>query len=1016
VSKAEHRLPSRTRSMVIAALAFALCALGFGVASATAEAPEVTTPVASEISYDTVHVSGQVDRKDNEYVEWFYEVSTDGSNWERPQGIVSGALTDGSGLQTAAADLEGLKAGATYQVRLVANNFNGLVYSPEPNPEFTTKSLSAPTVAIDPVTTFAGTTATFTGTIDPNPPAGNPPAADVHWHFECTPGCPNVESGTVPAGATGSAQEVEAEATGLEANTTYEVTLVGANAGGSASDGPVEFTTDEIGPDAQTLPAFVLEGGTSALLGARINPHNSPTKYWFVLEGLVGGPVAIPATEDASAGNGGSAQFVTQKALNLSTGTTYHFHVVATSTGGTSEGASVPFTTPTPSPAEGECPNKQFRIGPSASLPDCRAFELVSAPDLGGYSVLHPFTNVANFGEAFPAVAGDGNAAIWATDGIRPDTDSDGNWDNYRSLRTPEGWRSEYVSPPASKRAAEPFIAWADPNLERLDWDVASESVDPTDPDIGLVSPPTSSGGTNSSSYRDLLRQEPDGQFVRLTKGPAEERATSESQFFFPPLFSKDAMRTAFAWRGPKLTAHAEPGAAYVSDGQTTTPINDPYHEGIIPQAISDDGETIVYGTDFGKYLKIVTDGLTRTIIVSEVESAQGGGYKTWHLSGDGKSLLYATPLQETSDDTDTSVDLFEYDVETETKHRISAPTGAPTGPNSGNSDECSGSWSGSCYPFVVAVTRDGSGIYFVSPELLDAELGVRGEPNLYYRSAGVTTYVGSMASGDDGKAFDGRDPTAGPKGLGANHAQLTPDQSKLIFQSKARLTAYDSHGTNEIYLYDPAKGELTCVSCRLNGTQPTGEADMRLHDSFEFRAPLKPLSIVASDDSGEHIFFATYDSLRPGDDDQRSDVYSADLQHGTVSPLGNLPEDQNSYFWGASANGRDVFILSTSRLNEEERSAGAYKLWDARIGGGFAPPPPPVGETCEGDPCHSAGSEGTEAAGSGTSKFEGPANPPVKHKKKNKKHKKHHKHKNRHGKGKKHSAKHRGDNMGRNH
>jgi hypothetical protein len=1114
-----HAEPASGRRYILAAAAVLLASLIGLVFAASALA--VPAPAITSIGvpgFDHVSVEGTVEPNTGNPVGWVYEVSADGGqSWQQTN--LSGGIPEGTNApQPADGEITGLQAGTTFQLRLSANEINfGTGYSPEPYPEFTTKSIAPPTVEIKPVGEVTATTAIFAGHIDTNTPPGEPSVFDVQWHFECTPECPGIE-GTVTAAegeadieveakglvpntdyevslvahnagppvsdgpiafktdqlppptvsidpvtavtattahfsglikpntpgvgdpaasdvrwhfqcepecpglsdeqtvSSSTAEEiVEADAGGLEPNTTYKVTLVAKNAGEPVTAGPVEFTTDEVAPEAQTMPAFVLEGGTTALLGARINPHNSGTKYWFELEGPVGGTVAVPASEDAPAGNAGVAQIVSQKAVNLSPGSTYHFHVVAVSAGGTTEGDSVPLTTPTPAAAESECSNKQFRNGPSASLPDCRAFELVSAPDLGGYSVLHPFTNIAVFKQEFPAVAQNGEAALWTTDGIRSDTDSDGNWDSYRSRRTSEGWHSEYISPPASKRASEPFIAYADPNLNRLVWDVASESIDPTDPDIGLVSPPTSSGGTNSSTYRDLLRREPDGQYVRFTKGPAEERATSQSIFWAPPLFSKDAMHATFSWAGPKLTADAEPGAAYVSDGQTTIPINDPLPEEIRPQAMSDDGGTVVYQA--GRYIKILTDGLTRTVTVTEVESLGINGLKVWHLSGDGKSLLYASALQETSDDTDNSVDLYEYDVETETKHRISAPTGAPTGPNSGNSDNCPGSWRGDCVPDVVAVSHDGSGIYFVSPELLDGSLGVIGEPNLYYRSGGVTTYVGSLVAGDDTGPFDGRDPTGGFGGLGANAAQLTPDQSKLIFQSKARLTGYDNHEMNEIYLYDPTKGELTCASCRLNGSAPTGQAEMRLHDTqFEFRTPLKPLSIVASNDSGSEIFFATYDSLRAGDTDQKADVYTANLQHGTVSALGNLPEDQDNYFWGASANGRDVFMLSTSRLNDEEKSAGAYKLWDARIGGGFAPPSPPAGETCEGDPCHGSGSASPESFGSGTSKFEGPGNPPVKHKKKHKRHHKHKKHHKHHGKGKKHGAKHRADNNGRNH
>jgi hypothetical protein len=40
-----------------------------------------------------------------------------------------------------------------------------------------------------------------------------------------------------------------------------------------------------------------------------------------------------------------------------------------------------------PAEAEGACPNEEFRQGPSADLPDCRAYELVSPDEKNGGSV-----------------------------------------------------------------------------------------------------------------------------------------------------------------------------------------------------------------------------------------------------------------------------------------------------------------------------------------------------------------------------------------------------------------------------------------------------------------------------------------------------------------------------------------------------------------------------------------------------------------------------------------------------
>src|SRR5262245_17534568 len=68
--------------------------------------------------------------------------------------------------------------------------------------------------------------------------------------------------------------------------------------------------------------------------------------------------------------------------------------------------------------------------------------------------------------------------------------------------------------------------------------------------------------------------------------------------------------------------------------------------------------------------------------------------------------------------------------------------------------------------------------------------------------------------------------------GIGASRAisptRSTPDGEVFVFQSHARLTAYDNEGLGEIYRYDPAAetgARLLCVSCDPSGAPPTAGA-----------------------------------------------------------------------------------------------------------------------------------------------------------------------------------------------
>ncbi len=96
-----------------------------------------------------------------------------------------------------------------------------------------------------------------------------------------------------------------------------------------------------------------------------------------------------------------------------------------------------------------------------------------------------------------------------------------------------------------------------------------------------------------------------------------------------------------------------------------------------------------------------------------------------------------------------------------------------------------------------------------------------------------------------------------------------TPGGGAFVFQSHARLTAYDNEGVGEIYRYEPAAeaGErLLCVSCDPSGAPPSADAlleDIRGIDIV----PLEPKSMVANlTDSGDEVFFQSFDRLLPED------------------------------------------------------------------------------------------------------------------------------------------------------
>jgi hypothetical protein len=110
-----------------------------------------------------------------------------------------------------------------------------------------------------------------------------------------------------------------------------------------------------------------------------------------------------------------------------------------------------------PASAADECPNVVFRTGPSAKLPECRAYELVSPAYTGG---LFPTAVNFSFHEnmfPYPLITPGGGDVIFQTvGGTIGNFPGTGLTDRYRSKRTANGWVTEAVGP-TSAETPEPW-------------------------------------------------------------------------------------------------------------------------------------------------------------------------------------------------------------------------------------------------------------------------------------------------------------------------------------------------------------------------------------------------------------------------------------------------------------------------------------------------------------------------------------------------------------------------------
>lgn len=424
----------RRHAKAIVATSAMLLTLAMGVTLAGAVAPTVTIDAPSAVSYNSVHLSGTVDSQDQTTTYYFVyspDPETEGSlQLSEPQGPIPA----GSGPTSVSYDLTGLKPGTQYFVEILAVNESGeQTFSPLPNPTFTTDPIAAPTVLIDPVTSITGDTAHFSGTINPSYTGVSPAdLSDVNWHFECTPGCSTDDSGSIPAD--NDSHAVSANASGLDPNIDYEVRLVAENAAGPQS-ATASFKTGTSAPIVRALdPAVITD--TSAWIGAEVNPRNSTTTYYveYSTDPGFAGSTSVPTTQDASAGSGNSPVLASRHVEGLQPNTTYYYRVVA-SGAGTTVGDSSSFTTlADPLPTGG-------------ALPDGRAYEKISPADKNGAEVRRggfwQVPTLASLAQA--SISGD--AVAYSSFGNFAG-DSPATYVQYIARRGSAGWTTEGVNPP----------------------------------------------------------------------------------------------------------------------------------------------------------------------------------------------------------------------------------------------------------------------------------------------------------------------------------------------------------------------------------------------------------------------------------------------------------------------------------------------------------------------------------------------------------------------------------------
>jgi hypothetical protein len=606
----------------------------------------------------------------------------------------------------------------------------------------------------------------------------------------------------------------------------------------------------------------------------------------------------------------------------------------------------------------------------AGKLPDGRAYELVSPPEKSGGMVAFP-TGPPGYGTG-PATPGawnqasaDGNAAMYFAYAsfANPNT---GMPASYKATRGPSGWSSTMWTPMPATPHRSLYEGYSTVIGMNDDFTLGFLQVDsPFDPDdqdfagayTGTGNDVYSTAGTDESLT-----------WLSRPNTPGPDAVQKQARFVGNSADGSHAFFQTTEALVPEADSHVAGSSLYERVGGTTRLVS----VGNDGSALNDCG-SILGSYTYNRLFDSASDPdiqVAQNFVVNGVHNA---------VSGDGNSVYLTSP------------DPFSRTVDPS----CAAPFQVYLRRNGHETIEVSKSQRAvpdTPKPAVFLwASKDGSKVFFESRAALtdDAVPNQPGQPGMLYEydvDSGTLTLLtkgnlriqeadvgvgGIVGSSDDASTVyvllvDGAHPelvaytggtvrviapfSAMDNGLlfGRRAARVSPDGRFFTFITSENLTTFDTHGKEQVYLYDRDDESLRCVSC-VEGIVPTSSASFGSDQASSTLIAFPEPRTLTPDGQ---VFFQTDDGLVPGDDNGAPDVYG--WRNGKLSLISDGREQKGSWLFDVSGDGRDVFFGTTANLVPQDGGNGDSDIYDARIGGGFGVPsvsPPCVGDQCQGVP-----------------------------------------------------------------